>query len=369
MSLLERILKLANENKHARVWFHVLFWIFYWLITYYFNTISLNIFAKTFLAWLEPLCNVLNLILFYYPLMYIIVPFYLKKNRYLIGLILLFTQIIIYTVLSEIQERVLIEHCITCNDILAQMPNSITQSLQQPLFIGVISSLFSFGIIFILIAKLSPVMAFKISIDLVKTQKTAIELEKENILLEFNFLKSQVNPHFLFNTLNNIHSLIFQDRRKDASATISKLSDFLRYSLYESGKELVNLSKEIKLINDYIELEKLRLNKTDVTFYSNTNNDDIEIPPLLFIPLVENAFKYTADTTINKSFINIEIGLINKILTFQITNNYDPSKRKNNGGIGLSNLKKRLLNYYPTTHLLEITDRDNVHAIKIQIKL
>ena len=369
MSLLERILKLTNENKYVRVWFHVFFWIFYWLITYYFNTISLNIFSKTFLAWLEPLCNVLNLILFYYPFMYIIVPFFLKKKRYLIGIIFLLTQIIIYALLSEIQERFLIEHCITCKDILAQMPASITQSLQQSLFIGITSSLLSFGIIFVLIAKLSPVMAFKISIDLVKAQKTAIELEKVNILLEFNFLKSQVNPHFLFNTLNNIHSLIFQDRRKDASATISKLSDFLRYSLYESGKEWVKLSKEIKLINDYIELEKLRLNKTDVSFSSNTNNDDIEIPPLLFIPLVENAFKYTADTTFNKSFINIRIELKNKILKFQITNNYDASKRNNNGGIGLSNLKKRLLNYYPTKHLLEITDSENVHKVKIQIKL
>lgn len=263
----------------------------------------------------------------------------------------------------------LIANCSSCADILAQMPSSMNQGLRQTLFEGIMSSFLSLGIVYVLIARLSPVIAFKLSLDFIKERNAAIELEKENILLEFNFLKSQVNPHFLFNTLNNIHSLVVQERKQDASATIAKLSDFLRHSLYESGSETIPLSKEIKLLQDYIELEKLRLNKTEATLSANTNNTDIQLPPLLFMPLVENAFKYSADNLPVHSFIYINIEQEGNNLDFHIRNNYDPQKRNNSGGIGLKNLKKRLMNYYPGKHSIETTDIENMYDVKISIEL
>lgn len=301
--------------------------------------------------------------------MYIIWPKFLRKRKYLVGLLFIFLQILIYTVLYELQERWLLVNCPSCAEILAQMPSSVKQSTEKPLLEGIASSLFSLGILYVLIARLSPVIAIKVSFDFIRERTAAIELEKENILLEFNFLKSQVNPHFLFNTLNNIHSLVVQERKQDASATIAKLSDFLRHSLYESGSESIALSKEVKLLQDYIELEKLRLNKTDVRLFSETNNNDLQLPPLLFMPLVENAFKYTADNLPVKSFIDIKIELKDDSLTFHIRNNYDPMKSNHSGGIGLKNLKKRLINYYPQKHSIEITDIESIYEVKISIEI
>ena len=369
MHALERFLKLKNNNRSFRVTVHVIFWLIYWLISYYFNTISLNIFASTPLAWLEPLCSIVNLLIFYYPLMYVVWPRFFRKGKYATGVLLLFMQVLAYTILYELQERMLITNCSSCADILAQMPASMNQGLRQTLFEGIMSSFLSLGIVYVLIARLSPVIAFKLSLDFTKERNAAIELEKENILLEFNFLKSQVNPHFLFNTLNNIHSLVVQERKQDASATIAKLSDFLRHSLYESGSETIPLSKEIKLLQDYIELEKLRLNKTEATLSANTNNTDVQLPPLLFMPLVENAFKYSADSLPVHSFIHINIEQNNNNLHFHIRNNYDPQKRNNPGGIGLKNLKKRLMNYYPGKHSIETTDIENTYDVKISIEL
>lgn len=301
--------------------------------------------------------------------MYIIWPKFLRKRKYVVGLLFIFLQILIYTVLYELQERWLLVNCPSCAEILAQMPSGVKQSTEKPLLEGIVSSLFSLGILYVLIARLSPVIAIKISLDFIRERTAAIELEKENILLEFNFLKSQVNPHFLFNTLNNIHSLVVQERKQDASATIAKLSDFLRHSLYESGSDSIALSKEIKLLQDYIELEKLRLNKTDVRLFLDTNDHDVQLPPLLFMPLVENAFKYIADNLPVKSFIDIKIELKDDCLTFHIRNNYDPTKRNHAGGIGLKNLKKRLMNYYPQKHSIEITDIENIYEVKISIEI
>lgn len=301
--------------------------------------------------------------------MYIVWPNYLRKKKYLSGILLLCIQSTLYTVLHELQERFLLINCTTCAEILAQLPASLKQSMGQSLFQGITSSLFSLGIFYILIARLSPVIAIKVSLDYIRERTAAVELEKENILLEFNFLKAQVNPHFLFNTLNNIHSLIVQERKQDASATIAKLSDFLRHSLYESGSESIALSKEIKLLQDYIELERLRLNKTEVSLLSDINNTDLQLPPLLFIPLLENAFKYSADNLPMKSFITIQIKLKDNNLIFRIRNNYDPMKRNQSGGIGLKNLTKRLQNYYPAKHAIVITDIENIYEVKISIEV
>lgn len=369
MNFLERLVQRKNASQLTRIGLHLLFWLVYGLISYYFNTISLNIFSQTYLAWAEPLCNVVNLVLFYYPFIYFTWPSLFQKKKYLWGILILFIQLLLYTVLFEIQERWLIEGCSSCKEILLKMPADMQQSVEQPLLQGITGSFFTFGIVYILIARLSPVVAIKLLFDYIKERTAAIELEKENILLEFNFLKSQVNPHFLFNTMNNIHSLVIQDRNKDASATLTKLSDFLRHSLYESGAERISLAKEIKLLEDYIALEKLRLNHTTVSFDVIEVNPELQLPPLLFIPLVENAFKYTLDSPTSRSFINMSMTTHQNQLKVTITNNYDPTKVRKSGGIGLKNLRKRLQNYFPGKHHFEIDDNGNQFTVSISIDL
>ena len=369
MNILERIVEKKNESQLTRLGLHVLFWLVYGLISFYFNTISLNIFSQTYLAWAEPVCNVINLVIFYYPFMYFTWPHLFRNKRYLWGILVVFIQLLLYTVLFEIQERWLIEGCVACQVILQKMPADMQQSVTQPLLQGIIGSLFTFGIVYVLIARLSPVIAIKLLFDYIKERTAAIELEKENILLEFNFLKSQVNPHFLFNTMNNIHSLVIQERNRDASATLTKLSDFLRHSLYDTGVERISLGKEIKLLEDYIELEKLRLNNTKVSFDSDSVDRDIQLPPLLFIPLVENAFKYVLDDAATSSFIQIRLSSEKEILFFEISNEYDKKKVQSSGGIGLKNLRKRLQNYFPGKHNFEIVDNGKHFTARISISV
>jgi hypothetical protein len=369
MISLTRLIQKKYSSKSFRVTLHAGFWLAYWGISYYFNTISFNIFANTPLAWQEPVFTVLNLLIFYYPFMYFTWPLLVKRKKYLAGVLLLFLQVVLYTVIYKVAERELTNHCVSCQEILAGLPSRFKPGVNQPLMGAILSAFLSLGIFYVLIARLSPVIAIKIALDFTRERTAAIELEKENLLLEFNFLKSQVNPHFLFNTLNNIHSLVVQDQKQQASATVAKLSGFLRHSLYESGRDSILLTKEIRLLEDYIELEKLRLNKTRVIMQAGTDDAEVQLPPLLFIPLVENAFKYTADNLPVDSFIDISIVLKEGYLRFHGRNNYDPMKRNATGGIGLQNLRKRLQHYYPGSHTIEITDMSNIYDIKIGIRL
>jgi hypothetical protein len=369
MVLLQKLISRKNNSIPFRILLHVALWLFYWAISAYFNTISYNLFANTRLAWLDPLFGMVNLMLFYYPFIYLTWPLLFKKKKYLAGILLLLVQVIIYTIIFEVLERQLINYCSSCKELLTQLPAQFRQGLQQTLLAGVMSSLASVGILYILMAKLSPIIAIKIALDFSQERIAAAELEKENLLLEFNFLKSQVNPHFLFNTLNNIHSLVVQEKKQKASATIAKLSGFLRHSLYETGNESILLSRQTTLLEDYIELEKLRLNKTNVTLTVSSDDKTAQVPPLLFFPLVENAFKYTADNLPGDSFIQIDITLKNKNLLFSCRNNYDPMKRTNSGGIGLQNLVKRLRHHYAGTHNVRINDSSTVYEITISINL
>lgn len=369
MRFLEKIVSKKNKSLLIRTGLHILFWVLYWLTAYYFNTVSLNIFTGTSMMWKEPLLSVLNLVLFYYPFMYFVWPLFLRNKKIAAGLFLLVLQILIYTFLFEIQERWLLANCSSCKEILAQLPAAMKQGTDEPLLRGVAGSLLSLGIFYVLIARLSPVIAFKIAFDFIKTRTNALELEKENILLEFRFLKAQVNPHFLFNTLNNIHSLVVLERKEEASATIARLSDFLRHSLYESGGDSISIEKELELMEDYIALEKLRLNKTKVTLEAAVPQAEISLPPLLFIPLVENAFKYSADNLEGHSFINISLEVKDGKLSFQIINNYDSQKRNQSGGIGVTNLRKRLQNHYPGKHRFHVTDEGGIYTVKIMIDL
>lgn len=170
------------------------------------------------------------------------------------------------------------------------------------------------------------------------------ELDIEKKTSELNYLKSQTNPHFLFNTLNNIYTLS-REKSDLAPESLLRLSEILRYMLYETQSDLVAVDKEIQIIQDYIELEKLRYDKTlKISLSVTTDNDKLEIPPLLMIPLVENAFKHGVSETMNNPFINIHLIIENNTLRFDVENSMDendtavPVKES----IGIFNLRRQL---------------------------
>ncbi len=202
-----------------------------------------------------------------------------------------------------------------------------------------------------------------------KIEKMQEEMEKAKLNAELAFLKNQISPHFFFNTLNNIYSLIGINA-EDSQEAVLKLSKLMRYLLYESEHGNTKLSYEIDFMKNYIDLMKLRMSKKvslAVEFPENT--DDINIPPLLFIPFIENAFKHGI-TTRGKSFISISLSSTPEVLIFKCSNsNAGKGTPDTQRGIGLENAKKRLALLFPGKHDLDILKQDDEFRVLLSIKL
>jgi sensor histidine kinase YesM len=204
-----------------------------------------------------------------------------------------------------------------------------------------------------------------------KNEKQRKELEKEKLDSELSLLKNQVSPHFFFNTLNNIYSLIGMDAEQ-AQDSVHKLSKLMRYLLYESEKNLSALDDEITFLKHYIDLMKLRLTDNvavSVSFPKDTKG--IGLPPLLFIPFVENAFKHGISNR-EKSFVHISLKVEEHALNFVVRNSKVSSTSNKSGvysGIGLNNVQKRLDLIYPNRHHLEITDTESQFEVKLGLEL
>ncbi len=211
---------------------------------------------------------------------------------------------------------------------------------------------------------------FRIFKDWFHQRNLAEELRKEKIEAELKFLKSQTNPHFLFNTLNSLYGLALEKSHK-TPAFILKLSEILNYTLYESNAEKIALRKELFLIQNIIELEKERYERrVEIEYLETGNIDNIQIPPLILVPFVENAFKHGLRNETNKGWIKIEIKTNQSDLIFQIGNSYvsDETQVKK-GGLGLKNVERRLELIYGKEKNLKITKTENSFLVILKIKL
>ena len=201
-----------------------------------------------------------------------------------------------------------------------------------------------------------------------KEQKRVGELKIATKQSELNMLKQQINPHFLFNMLNNVNVLL-KRAPKEASQTLLKLEKLLNYQLNDSTKELVNLDSDISFLNDFLNLEKIR---RDRFYYSITKNGDstaIQVPPFLFIPFVENAVKHNPDIE-NESYIHITFDIRSSELCFRCENSKPaiPLAKNKVGGLGLKNIRRRLELLYPDQHTLSIMDGDKQFSILLIIQ-
>jgi sensor histidine kinase YesM len=193
------------------------------------------------------------------------------------------------------------------------------------------------------------------------------ELQQNNLKAELEQLKSQVNPHFLFNTLNNLLVLMKTDADKAAQVLLG-LSDLLRYQLYDSAKEKISLAKDIEFISNLLELEKLRKNDFDYTISTEGLQKDISLPPFLFIPFVENAIKHGA-STLGHSYLTVAFTILDRQLVFSAENSKPLVKNRAIGGIGLKNIQRRLELLYPEIHSLQITDGTDKYSVRLTIPL
>ena len=201
------------------------------------------------------------------------------------------------------------------------------------------------------------------------TEKRAIEAETEKKNAELSFLKAQINPHFLFNTLNNIYAMANMQHEYTA-ASILKLSNIMRYVTEDAGEHFVPLASELGFMKDYIDLQKLRLNnKTEVNFSVTGEIPDKQIAPLLLMTFVENAFKYgTSSHETAGIIIRISAGSTNIIFT--CTNKlFTQRTQKQSTGIGISNAQKRLQYHYAGKHALAIREEEGFYTVHLTIEV
>jgi len=211
---------------------------------------------------------------------------------------------------------------------------------------------------------------FKDWISNIGLKVSLLEIEKQKVEAELDTLKSQLNPHFLFNVLNSIysHSLLKSDV---APSIVIKLSDLMSYILYDCKTKTVPLQKDIEFLNNYIELEKIRVEE-DIDIVMDVIADErIDVPPLLFFPLLENAFKHGIGSHPQIRRIVMKIELEGNRLLFQIENSKGNLPKglyyKKKGGIGIENIRKRLNLLYPSTHTMVVTENEESFLVEIQI--
>jgi len=194
------------------------------------------------------------------------------------------------------------------------------------------------------------------------------QLESTTLQSELQFLKSQINPHFLFNMLNNANIMVDEDP-KTASKILLKLDDMLSYQLNDSIKEKVFLKDDITFLADFLELEKVRRDHFEYKITKEDNIDDLEIPPLLFITFVENAVKHNPDSN-NLSYVYIDFKLENEKLIFDCVNSKPLNTIKREaGGLGLANIKRRLDLLYGNNYTLELKDTKTKYTVHLELKI
>ena len=199
-------------------------------------------------------------------------------------------------------------------------------------------------------------------------RKRLEQLEKENLEQQLEYLKYQINPHFLMNTLNNIHALVDIDPEK-SKQTILELSKMMRFVLYEGNKQVVPLDREIAFQQNYIQLMKLRYtDKVKITVDVPKSLPNKEVPPLMFITFVENAFKHGVSYR-QASFIDIAISIEEDKLVFDCRNSRIPKEDDKHGGVGLANVKKRLELIYGNRYTLDIKDEQDTYTVKLSLPL
>lgn len=194
-----------------------------------------------------------------------------------------------------------------------------------------------------------------------------IELEKLNTELEY--LKAQINPHFLFNSLNTV---FFQIDKQNTAAreTLSKFSDMLRYQLYECNGKEIAIEKEIQYLKNYVELQKLRKDEHyDIQFTHSEELKNFTVSPLLLLPFIENAFKHVSNTSDRKNTITIELKKSENQFQLIVFNTKDPKPISGNGGIGLKNVQRRLELLYPNRHDLMITEQPETFRVQLTLTL
>lgn len=309
--------------------------------------------------WLQELLKQLGQIFFFmalvYTNIYVLVPRYLSQNRLFIYLSYLISLTLLVTF-----ARIVFQYWLYSGNEAEQF--SLLHEAQPLIFI-----------LHLFIAIASTI--FVISFQWVRNEREKKELLTQQMQTELKFLKSQINPHFLFNILNSLYALTL--KKSDlAPDMVIKLSEMMRYMLYECNERIVPLEKEINYLRNYLDLERHRIgNKMEITLEVNGDMEDKYIAPLIFINFVENSFKHGGIMESGqKGWVRLTINIDEKDIHFKLENSKafrlkETKELMQSGGIGLKNVRDRLNLVYGINYDLEITDGPEVYSVNLKLQL
>lgn len=308
---------------------------------------KLNISLNRFYGWIS---YFLFLNMLVYVNVYVLFPRFLAKNKvfaYIIS-ITLFTlfALFIMIILQELFYDIAVTH---------QQPSGIA------VFLSIASSLCA---IFLFLGGISTVLLFK---QWIINNRNVNNLQIATFESELNFLKSQINPHFLFNMINNAHIMVDEDP-KMASHILDKLNDMLQYQFNDSTQDKVSLKTDIAFLSDFLVLEKVRRDHFEYAVTIDGDIEDVEVPPLLFIPFVENAVKHNFET--KSSYVHLKFRMEKGRLFFECKNS-KPAKpvKRDSGGLGLANIKRRLDLLFKNNYVLDVLETETTYTVNLYLNL
>ncbi len=347
----------SSINKNIKPWHHILFWSVY----FGFNTFRWTFIHDDFLLSLRT-----NLIGFpihmflAYLNAYYLMPKFIYTKKYV-----QYTVYILLALVVMLLFKYNLTYYLVSTDVMPEA-NEVIDTLTVGYAVQTM-----IGEVYVI----SFFTAIKLTVDWLRESSKLHDLEKRQLKTELRFLRSQVSPHFFFNTLNNIYSLTLE-KSDQAPEVILKLSELMRYLLYATKKQRQDLTSEINCIRNYIDLERIRFDdslKIDMNISGDLGN--CKIPPMLLIPLIENCFKHGASKNIGEMKIKIDVKVEDGFMDFKVSNSIPnvnkeyvyPVKR---GGIGLSNVKKRLeLGYGKNDYDLQIFEENKMFNVFLKLKV
>lgn len=337
------------NNRILRVAIHVIFWFCAWFFFFFYYKRYSEVNIYTFVA---SVINLIVAIATVYTFNYYLIPRLLLKNKQQKFIAFAFVAIVMFFYIQLLLTLFLVVRLLYAEQRLF------------PEMVDVMMLFFNmFFVVFVAIA----IKFYKRWSEKDYREQT---IQKEKVEAELQMLKTQINPHFLFNTLNSIYVLAM--KKSDQTANIvMKLSDILDYILYRINTPKISIVNEIQIIENYIEIEKIRFtDRINLTLTHSFNSTDIQIPPMLIIPFVENAFKHGVAKSMEKSWISIAIEEKDQMLHVTISNSKSQgAMRSPSGGIGLANVKKRLDLLFSDSYKLDISEKNNRYDVFLSIPI
>lgn len=361
---------ILSDKRNDRIKRHLVFWALWYI---YFAVLhAANPFGKPEISYFKnPVFTLTESVFFLlaqiplvYGMLYWVLPNFIQKKRYLATLLAtvilwFFGGVLHVYLITELNPKILAF-------ILPQKNLDNTQRPPGSSFFMAILGAYKGAFT---VAAIAFVLKFA-KYWYLKEQRN-LQLQKENTEAQLQLLTAQVHPHFLFNTLNNIYSQT-QTESPKGSKMIMELSDMMRYILSEGSKAHVPLEKELKMIRDYINLEKVRYgNKLDLHMSLPADTNDLQIAPLILLPFVENCFKHGASKFLRNPWINLKIELEDNVMFMKLMNGKDDDKNHliPVSGTGIPNVQMRLNLLYPGKHDLQISNEKNVYVVNLKLEL